>query len=125
MTEDDVIGIMRVFIEAQFPRNCPTCGRRFESLRDYLEGTTHLDSPIVYREDEEDHSVHLGPMSLANCRTCGTTITVGSGNIPRPQLAELMRWARRESAQRHINVRQLLHHLRDRIDAQVFGGSTG
>jgi endogenous inhibitor of DNA gyrase (YacG/DUF329 family) len=125
MTEDDVIRVMRVYIEQQFPRVCPTCGRRFESLRDYLENTTHLDSPIIYEKDGEDHSVHLGPMSLANCNTCGTTITVGSSNIPRAQLAELLRWARRESAQRHITVRQLLHHLRDRIDAQVFGHETG
>ena len=119
MTEDDVVRIVRSYIEGLFPRVCPNCGRRFVSLRDYLETTTHLASPILY--DDITDSVPqkpLGPMSLANC-TCGTTLTVSSSGIPTAQMVELLTWARTESRRRSISIRELLRHIRDRIDRQV------
>jgi hypothetical protein len=122
MNEDDVVRIVRAHIEGLFPRVCPNCGRRFASLRDYLETTTHVASPIVYddlREGIPDKP--LGPMSLANC-TCGTTLTVSSGGIPTAQLVMLLTWARAESRKRSITVRELLTHIRNRIDQQVLDG---
>jgi hypothetical protein len=119
MNEDDVVRIVRSYIEGLFPRMCPNCGRRFASLRDYLEATTHVASPILYddlREGVPDKP--LGPMSLANC-TCGTTLTVSSSGIPTAQMVMLLTWARAESRRRSITVRELLQHIRDRIDQQV------
>jgi hypothetical protein len=122
MTEDDVVRIVRSYIEGLFPRVCSNCGRRFVSLRDYLEMTTHLASPILY--DDIADSVPekpIGPMSLANC-TCGTTLTVSSSGIPTAQMVELLTWARTESRRRSISLRELLRHIRDRIDRQVLEG---
>jgi hypothetical protein len=110
MTEDDVVRIVRSYIEGLFPRVCHNCGRRFASLREYLETTRHLDSPIQYAD--------IGVMSLAVC-PCGSTLAVGSGGIPRAQFVELMEWARGECATRSISIRELLRHLRERIDRQV------
>jgi hypothetical protein len=110
MTEDDVVRIVRSYIEGLFPRVCHNCGRRFASLREYLETTTHLDSPILYAD--------IGAISLAVC-PCGSTLGVGSGGIPQAQFAELMDWARSECAKRSIGARELLLHLRERIDRQV------
>ena len=86
------------------------CGRQFASLREYLETTTHLDSPVVY--------AGIAALSLAQC-PCGTTLGVGSDGISDTQVMELMAWARSECATRSIGVRDLLLHLRDRIDRQV------
>jgi hypothetical protein len=122
MNEDDVVRIVRAYIEGLFPRVCPNCGRRFVSLRDYLETTTHLAIPILYddlREGVPDRP--LGPMSLANC-TCGTTLTVSSSGIPTAQMVVLLTWAIAESRRRSITVRELLRHIRDRIDRQVLEG---
>jgi hypothetical protein len=122
MNENDVVRIVRAYIEGLFPKTCPNCGRRFTSLRNYLETTTHVASPIVYddlREGVPDKP--LGPMSLANC-TCGTTLTVSSSGIPTAQLIVLLTWARAESRKRSITVRELLRHIRDRIDQQVLDG---
>jgi hypothetical protein len=110
MTEDDVIHFVRSHLEALFPKVCPHCGRWFLSLREYLETTTHLDSPT---EDAD-----IGAISLALC-PCGTTLGVGSGGIPQVQVVELMDWARSECAKRSIGARDLLLHVRDRIDRQV------
>jgi len=119
MNEDIVVQIVRSYIEGLFPRVCPNCGRRFESLRDYLVTTTHLESPILYDKIHgEMPDEPLGPMSHANC-PCGTTLTVSSAGIPTDQLIELLTWARDESHNRSVPVRELLHQIRDRIDEQV------
>jgi hypothetical protein len=122
MNEDDVVRIVRSYIEGLFPRVCPNCARRFASLREYLETTTHLASPILYDDLTQDvPEKPLGPMSLANC-TCGTTLTVSSSGIPTAQIVVLLTWARAESSRRSITVRELLRHIRDRIDRQVLEG---
>jgi hypothetical protein len=119
VTEDDVVQIVRLYIEGLFPRVCPRCGLRFESLREYLEVTTHLSTPVLYDNiSGEIPAEPIGPMSLANC-PCGTTFAIGSKGIPPAQLVELLAWAKSESARRAIGIHELLRHIRDRIDEQV------
>ena len=119
MTEDDVVRIVRLYLEGLFPKVCSRCGRRFASLREYLEATTHLSTPILYDDITGDVPLDpFGPMSFANCR-CGTTLAVASRGIPPRQLVELLTWAKRETARRSIGIRELLSEIRDRIDAQV------
>lgn len=121
MTEDDVVEIVRSYIEGLFPKVCANCGRRFGSLREYLEVTTHLSTPILYDDiSAQIPSQPLGPMSLARC-TCGTTLAIGSRGIPQAQMVELLTWAKAESVERRVSVRELLRHIRDRIDRQVLG----
>ena len=123
MTEDDVVRIVRLYIEGLFPKTCPKCGARFESLREYLEGTTHLASPVLYDDVEEGvPAAPFGPMSLANCR-CGTTLTIGSSHMPTARMVDLLTWARSESLRRSIGIRELLRHIRDRIDREVLAGT--
>jgi hypothetical protein len=123
LDEDEVVHIVRSYLEGLFPRACPRCGRRFESLREYLQGTTHLSSPILYEDlTDEVPEKPIGPMSLANC-PCGTTISIGSRGIPAATMVELLTWARQESATRSIGLRELLSHIRDRIDDQVLDTS--
>jgi len=128
MTEDDVVRIVRLYIEGLFPKTCPNCSARFESLREYLEATTHLASPVLYDEIEQGiPDQPFGPMSLANC-VCGTTLTISSRGIPTEQMVELLTWARSECLRRSIGIRDLLSHIRDRIDAEVLaspGSSRG
>jgi hypothetical protein len=124
MTEDDVVRIVRSYIEGRFPRVCPNCGRRYASLREYLETTTHLSNPILYADIAVRERHPLGPISMANC-PCGTTISVDSDGIPQAQLVELLDWARSECATRSIGIRELLLHLRDRVDRQVLDDPEG
>jgi len=119
MTEDQVVAITRAYIEGLFPKQCATCGRVFASLKDYLQNTTHLETPVLY--DSLDKGVPadpLGPMSMANCR-CGNTLTVSSFDMPSDRLKMLLEWLRQETARRKISERELLRLIRDRIDEQV------
>jgi hypothetical protein len=119
LDQDDVVRIVRAYIEGLFPKVCPRCGRRYGSLSEYLQATSHLAAPVLYDDISVDIPKNpIGPMSLANC-PCGTTLAIGSGGLPPWQLVELLTWARRESSARAISVRDLLRHIRERIDEQV------
>jgi hypothetical protein len=119
LTEDDVVRIVRSYIEGLFPKVCPKCGRQFDSLRGYLQSTKHLGSPYLYEAAGDDLAANpLGPVALATC-LCGYTLTIGSGGIPKDQLVALIEWARVESQTRSIRPNALLRQLRDRIDKEV------
>jgi hypothetical protein len=124
MTEDDAIRIVRAYIEGLFPKVCPKCGRRFESLREYLNSTTHLGSPHVFESARQASHNPLGPISHALC-ICGNTLTIGSEGIPKAQLVELINWARADAERRSIDLTQLLREFRDRIDAEVLFDDEG
>jgi hypothetical protein len=117
VNEGDVVRLVRSYIESLFPKVCARCGRRFASLREYLQSTTHLGSPILY-DPPTMRGNPLGPISHANC-PCGNTLTIGSEGIPPAQMVELLNWARSRSAERAIAVHDLLRELRERIDAEV------
>jgi hypothetical protein len=124
MTEDDVVRIVRLYLESLFPKACSRCGRRFASLREYLQATTHLSTPVLYDDiTGEIPSDPFGPMSFANC-ACGTTLAVGSRGIPTWQLIKLLTWAKSETSRRSIGIRELLCQIRDRIDEQVLTESS-
>jgi hypothetical protein len=119
MTEDDVVRIVRLYLEGLFPKVCSRCGRRFASLREYLEATAHLSTPVLYDDITGEIPLNpMGPLSFANC-ACGTTLAVGSRGIPPWQLVELLTWAKNETSRRSIGIRELLRRIRDRIDEQV------
>jgi hypothetical protein len=118
LTEDDAVRIVRAYIEGLFPKVCPNCGRQFNSLREYLRSTTHLGSPNVYDSARQASQNPLGPIAHATC-ICGNTLTIGSEGIPKPQLIELITWARAEAEKRSIDFNQLLREIRDRIDEEV------
>jgi len=123
MNEDEVVKIVRSYIEGLFPRECPQCGLRFGSLREYLQLTTHVGRPISYDATcQEIPSEPLGTVSLANCQ-CGTTLAITSKSMPAVQMVQLLKWARQETAKRSIGIRDLLRHVRERIDQQVLSGS--
>src|ERR1043166_4194430 len=48
VNEDDVVEIVRTYIEGLFPRDCSQCGLRFGSLREYLQLTRYVGRPISY-----------------------------------------------------------------------------
>jgi hypothetical protein len=122
MSEDEVVKIVRSFIEGQFPRSCMVCGREYVSLADYLRNTDHLGSPISYDAEMGDWRPDkpVGTVSLANC-SCGNTLAITSHGMKRWTMWRLLLWAKMESMERGTTLRELLADLRHKIDRSVLG----
>ena len=120
MTEAEVIRQMRAHLEGQFPKACTGCHRRFATLREYLQLTTHVGSAMPYDALADDWTpLHpMGTVTLANC-PCGNTLVLSSEGMPLTQLWKLLNWARRETKRRHMTPQALLNYLRDEICKQV------
>lgn len=117
MNEKDVIEIIINHINQQFPRTCPNCDKPFDSLKEWLEGTTHAGDPISYDVEDKDWETvsHVGTLSLANC-SCGSTIGISSKGMGLATMTKLMFWAKKETAARDLTPRELLRDIRDKID---------
>ena len=122
MTEDQVINIIRTNVEQQFPKNCNACGRRFTSLKEYLQNIVHVGNPHSYDAEMENWRPHnpLGTFSFSNCK-CGNTMVLGSSRMSIMTMWRLLWWARKEKSQRGISANELLNDLRIKIDNQVLG----
>ncbi len=114
---------MREHLEGLFPKVCPSCGRRFATLREYLL-TTEQAGPAIPHDVEmgEWNPVRpLGTMTYANC-PCGNTLALSSEGMPLLRLWSLLNWARVETQRRGLTPVELLNHLRDVITRQVLAG---
>ena len=120
MIEAEVIRQMREHLEGLFPKDCMNCGRRFDTLRDYLKRTTHYGPAMPYDAMSGDWRPvkPIGMVTLATC-PCGNTLTLTSRGMPLKQLWILMAWARKETTRRGISPQELLNYLRDEICSQV------
>jgi hypothetical protein len=120
MTEAEVVRQMRAHLESQFPKVCPNCERRFETLREYLQVTTNLGSAMPYDAEMDDWNPvdPAGTVAYTNC-PCGTTLALTSHGMPLHRLWPLLNWARIETKKRGMTPRELLDYLRDEICKQV------
>jgi hypothetical protein len=123
MTEAEVINAMRRHLEGLFPKVCPTCQRRFATLRAYLLTTEHFGSAIPYDAEMGNWSPWrpLGTVTYAKCG-CGHILALTSAGMPLAQLWLLLNWARQETRKRGMTSRELLNYLRVAICKQVLAG---
>lgn len=54
MNEEKIIQIMRDHLMVQFPKDCPSCGKRFETFSEYLRSKDHVGLPISYDAELND-----------------------------------------------------------------------
>src|SRR5262245_42787645 len=82
LNEHEVVAVVRAHIETKFPKVCTKCGRTFASLKEYLQGTTHVGNPVSYDAEMKSWSPFkpVGTLSFANC-PCGTTLAVSSDGM--------------------------------------------
>ena len=116
MQEDDVVRIGKRYYESLFPRSCPNCQRRFQTLREYISGTTRTGCAHSYDAEIGDWETEspIGTIMCANC-ACGQTISLGTDRMELRQRLALLDWIRRESQQRGISPSLLLEGVRDRV----------
>ena len=120
MEERDVIKIIRDFVSNQFPKECKCCGKRYNSLAEYLRKTTPVGQPVSYDAEDNDWKPDklVGTISISNC-SCGSSMGLSSDGMNVFTLFRLMLWAKKEAWIRGITISDVLEDLRNKIDASV------
>ncbi len=120
MNENEVIKTIEDFISRKFPKDCNCCGKRYNTLSEYLRNTKHVGKPTSFdAEDENWKPVKpIGTISLSNC-SCGTTLSISSKGMNLITMWRLMNWARKEKKARGVEIDDLLEDIREKIDKSV------
>ncbi len=122
MTDAEVLETVRKHFESLFPKTCPSCGRRFATLREYIRTTRRLGPAMSCDAElgDWDTTAPIGTQALANC-PCGSTLALGTEGMPVAQRLALLHWMRVETRRRGVSSSELLESLRDEIRRQVLG----
>lgn len=121
LSEKQVVDIIHAAVEKLFPKDCASCGRRFNTMKEYLENTVHVGQPRSYDADEQDWQPKnpLGTFSFADCK-CGNTLVLGSTNVVDTEtMWQLLAWVKKEADKRAISINEVLNDLRAKMNAQV------
>lgn len=120
MTADEAIELTRAHIERQFPRACTRCKRRYATLAQYVQETTHVGEPQSYDAELEQVQVAapIGTIALANC-ACGGTMGISSEGMSLLTYWRLMAWGWTECRRRHITFSELLAWVRSEVDRRT------
>jgi hypothetical protein len=125
MTEAEAVKIVREHFEGLFPKDCPSCGHRFGTLREYILLTKRHGVAMSYDAELGNWETvqPMGSVAMANC-LCGSTLSLGTEGMPLPQRLELLKWVKTETERRGMSPSELLEHMRDEIRRQVLSGAT-
>ena len=120
MKEDEVVRIMREYLESEFPKTCAMCNRNFSTLREYILNTTPIGPAISLDADSGDWNPTkpIGFVAMANC-PCGSTLALTTENMELPLRLELLSWLKIKTSKRGISPAELLEHLRDKVRDRV------
>ncbi|MGA9777109.1 MAG: hypothetical protein ACLPRE_02240 [Limisphaerales bacterium] len=122
MTEAEVVRIVREYFESLFPRICPNCDRRFDTLWEYILITKRIGPPVSYDAELGDWKTTqpIGSVAQANC-PCGSTLALSTEDMALPQRLALLNWVKTETQRRGASPSELLEYLRDKVRKQVLG----
>lgn len=119
MNEQKVIEIIHNFLETKFPHTCPCCGKEFSTLKDFIQNTKSVGSPISY--DEEKLPLKpIGTYAHYNC-ICGSTVILGSKGMNILTLWRLMLWGRKQARLKGVSMSDILLDIRKKVDKKVLG----
>lgn len=120
LTHQQALDLVYAHHERQFPKVCSVCGRRFETLADYIRTTRRLGRTISYDADSGswDTARPMGTYALANC-PCGTTLSLSTRGIPTRLRLQLLAWVKRECERRDLTPSDVIDELRDQVRARA------
>ena len=120
MTDDEIIQMTREHFERLFPKVCPTCGRRFETLQEYILETNRIGMTICYDVEmgNWETTQPIGAVALSNCH-CGNTMALTSEGMPISQINLVLRWIKEETKRRSMSPKQIMGYIRNEIRKRV------
>ncbi|MCB1746024.1 MAG: hypothetical protein H6977_14160 [Gammaproteobacteria bacterium] len=122
LNEDAVVVILQRYFESPFPRDCPTCGRHYANLRQYVRETAPVGYSVSYDANRGDWDTAnpIGSAAFANC-ACGNTLALTTKEMEMSQRLALLAWLKRTSEGSGRTPSEVLDQLRARIRANARG----
>lgn len=118
MTEAEVAETLIRHAEGFFPKTCPTCQRRFMSVREYVATTSPVGPFVSYDVESGRNTPAIGTLALSNC-PCGNTLSLTTDGLPIETRARLLEWVRTEATRRNVSHTAVLSDLRMRMRALI------
>ena len=124
MNQKDVVTTIKNFIEKKFPRECTCCGKRYNSLADYVRNTTRQGKMTSYGAEQvtPNPKKPLGALAMANC-SCGSTMALSSDGMDSETLWKLADWVLKEREGRGTAIEDVLEEVRQHIIKEVLPGN--
>ena len=122
ITLEEAQALLRRHLEGLFPKWCANCGRRFDSLREYVQGTKPRGSPRSFDADLQDWETRspIGSLAYADC-PCGNTLALGTEGMALADRIDLLAWLREQSERRTVPPTVVLDELRAALRSAVTG----
>jgi hypothetical protein len=116
MTDEEMIRLNYRHYASLFPRACTSCGRHFQTLRDYILSTKPVGATISYDAElgEWNTTQPLGAAAMANC-PCGSTIALTTDGVPLAIRQAMLDWIRVQIKTRGVTQEQLLGWVRGEV----------
>lgn len=116
MTDDEIVRMMREHFEGLFPRVCPSCGRSFATLRDYILATSRVGPTISFDAAAGNWKPErpVGALALSNC-PCGTTLGLSTKGMPLDKIHRVLEWVKIQTETRGISPEDVVGEVRDEI----------
>lgn len=122
MILEEAVSLLRRHLEGRFPKVCVNCGRRFDSLHEYVQGTIPRGSPRSFDADLQDWETRspIGSLAYADC-PCGNTLALGTEGMALADRLALLAWLREQSERRAVPPTVVLEELRAAVRSTVTG----
>ena len=112
----DAMRLVREHFERVFPKVCQACGRRYDTLREYVRDTKPRGAPSSFDADlgNWDTSQPMGALTYADC-PCGNTMALGTERMEMTDRLALLSWVREQCETRKVTPSVVLGELRTMI----------
>jgi len=125
--DEEALRKLQAHFESLFPKTCPTCGRVYDSLLDYILNTERVGGAVSYDVELKAWQTNnpLGAVAMSNC-SCGTTLAVTTQGVPLSDIHFFLDWVKRETERKKVTPKELLSAVRDEIRRRTLeaGGAT-
>ncbi len=123
LTLDEVVEIMREYLESLFPKICPNCSKVYNSYEEFLHETNSEGAPVNYDDEYDELTEHkeflplkpIGTCAFYQC-VCGSTLALSSLKMPIMKYFRLLLWGRKYRKKNGLSLSEFMEKLQENVD---------
>lgn len=113
MHREEILDLLYDYYCSQFPKVCSPCGRRYETLTEYIKTTRAIGNVISHDADAGNWGLKrpVGSVAMVNC-SCGSTLSLSTDDMPMNQRERVLEWVHEETERSGVAHSEVLEALR-------------